>query len=141
MCCFVLSSILKKIQCINILSMPRCTFRKNTKYNTTNFKNHISITVYSKYVINRILLTPILVITSGVPQGNILGPFLYLLFTSDILKDMLKHYHSNFRGRREIANSILQAHLNNIQNWLKLWRDMSYLHYKKKARNSLAFSF
>ena len=42
---------------------------------------------------------------------------------------MFKNYHGNLRKPNsfsvinpEIDTSILEAHLNNIQNWLKLWR-------------------
>lgn len=69
-------------------------------------------------------------IRSGVPQGSVLGPILYLLYTSDIPTASTTTL-STFADDTaviathedpEIAVSRLQAHLNSIETWLSRWK-------------------
>lgn len=69
-------------------------------------------------------------IKAGVPQGSVMGPTLYSLFTSDLPTDnsvtvatfaddtaiVAAHDHP------EEASNILQNHLNRIQTWLAKWK-------------------
>lgn len=74
--------------------------------------------------------TDIHTITSGVPQGSVLGPILYILFTSDYptsrdttiatFADDTTLIASHRDPR--IASRILQTHLYKTQNWLRRWR-------------------
>lgn len=69
-------------------------------------------------------------INSGVPQGSILGPVLYLIFTADIPSSpgvMTATYADDTAILAEnvnpvVASDILQSHLNELQNWFDLWR-------------------
>lgn len=72
-------------------------------------------------------LTPI---TSGVPQGSVLGPIFYLLYTSDLpthprtkistFADDTAILASSSDAR--IASSHLQENVRQVEMWLKKWR-------------------
>jgi len=69
-------------------------------------------------------------IMAGVPQGSVLGPVLYLLFTADMpttenttistFADDTAILSSN--SDPKIANKSVQNHLNKLQEWLNNWR-------------------
>lgn len=69
-------------------------------------------------------------ISSGVPQGSILGPVLYLIFTADIPKKedtMIATYADDtailsVNTEAASASATLQRHLIEIEEWLGLWR-------------------
>jgi hypothetical protein len=69
-------------------------------------------------------------IQSGVPQGNVLGPILYVLFTPDLPTNI----HTKIGTFADdtgilashddpvIASQRLQGHLDQLENWLRKWR-------------------
>lgn len=69
-------------------------------------------------------------INAGVPQGSVLGPILYLLYTADlptkpnIITATFADDTAVLASHKEphMASQQLQSHLNSIQDWLVKWR-------------------
>jgi hypothetical protein len=84
-------------------------------------------------------------INSGVPQCSVLGPFLYLIFTSDIpqsqditlatFADDTAILSSHINPNRISEN--LQKYLNVLQEWLRLWKikvnNANNIHHKTEC--------
>ena len=76
------------------------------------------------------------IITSGIPQGSVLGPILFLIFKND-LPDVILSFIKLFADGAKLfgkVNSIMQrltfpVSLDNSVDWAKLWK-MNY-HFKK----------
>ena len=62
-------------------------------------------------------------VTSGVPQGSVLGPSLFLLYIDDIV-DIVKH--SNIR--LFVDDTLLYKNINNIDDGALLQKDLENLH-------------
>ena len=68
-------------------------------------------------------------VTSGVPQGTILGPLLFLVFINDITENIhsqIRLFADDCLVYKEIANisdtEILQKDLNTLISWTKSWQ-------------------
>lgn len=69
-------------------------------------------------------------ITAGIPQGSVLGPLLYIIFTSDIPEQIgvtINTYADDTaitvcHKDPSSASKILQRYLNTLQQWLATWR-------------------
>ena len=67
-------------------------------------------------------------VTSGVPQGSVLGPCLFIFFISDLL-EMIKTFVMIFADDTKTYNPIfsikdnqlLQEDINNLVNWTDKW--------------------
>ena len=68
-------------------------------------------------------------VRSGVPQGMVLGPLLFLLFTNDLpenLSSQVRLFADDCVVYREIVNDydakMLQKDLDTLSNWEKTWQ-------------------
>lgn len=93
--------------------------------------------ILKSYLTNRHFLvkygdatTPLQPISSGVPQGSVLGPVLYLIYTADLPTTrntvlatfaddtvIMASHHDPI-----VASRHLQNHLRKIEDWIKTWR-------------------
>lgn len=69
-------------------------------------------------------------ISAGVPQGSILGPFLYLLFTADMPTSLVTHTSTfaddtaflSIHRDSTVASQRLQSHVSDLENWMLKWK-------------------
>ena len=69
-------------------------------------------------------------VKSGVPQGTILGPILFLLYINDLpseIQSPIKLFADDTKLYRKLVNrvtdtNILQSDLNNIETWSDIWQ-------------------
>ena len=68
-------------------------------------------------------------VTSGVPQGSVLGPIIFLLFINDInnnIQSPIRLFADDSiiyrKIKSETDNNILQSHLIQLQTWSNKWQ-------------------
>jgi len=99
--------------------------------------SHPAYTILKSYLTDRTFqmryqeeYTTLYTIQSGVPQGSILGPIIYSIYTADLLETeqtMTATYADDTEILASHQNPItastnLQHHLNQPEKWLKRWR-------------------
>ena len=102
----------------------------------------------SQRVIIKGVLSDSLPVLSGVPQGSVLGPVLFLIFINDLLvgiSSLGKLFADNAKIYREIKSqedrNILQEDLNKLQEWSRTWLlqfnedKCKVMHIGKKQQN------
>ena len=87
-------------------------------------------------------------VTSGIPQGSVLGPILFLIYVNDLpdfVSSKVKLFADDTKLYREIKNpqdkDVLQNDLNNLMKWSRTWQlpfnesKCGVLHLGKKNPN------
>ena len=62
-------------------------------------------------------------VTSGVPQGSVLGPLLFIIFINDIAAQV----HPETKIRLFADDALLYRHINTIEDHLQFQKDLSIL--------------
>ena len=81
-------------------------------------------------------------VTSGVPQGSVLGPTLFIIYVND-LPDCVQSYMGIFADDTKIYRpiisptdyNILQSDINSVLQWCDIW--LLFLNYSKCHYNSI----
>ena len=67
-------------------------------------------------------------VTSGIPQGSVLGPILFVIFINDLpdaIQCCIKLFADDSKIYRRVTNNdhiqMLQASLNNVILWAERW--------------------
>lgn len=100
--------------------LPPCTHKILTSY----LNNRTFVVKMNNSISNSKL------ISAGVPQGSILGPFLYTVYTADMPTHLHTHTATfaddtallSIHKNRIIASQQLQTHIDILEKWLELWK-------------------
>lgn len=108
-----------------LISKISCILPPSTHLLLKNYLSNRSFTIKVKDTISRSCS-----VKAGVPQGSILGPFLYVLYTAD-MPTHVKTQTFTFADDTAIisthscpveASKLLQNHINELQIWLDKWK-------------------
>ena len=90
-------------------------------------------------------------VTSGVPQGSVLGPVLFLIYINDLDANIINNIAKFADDTKLSAPShnttsceSLQTDLNNILNWSKIWEmefDIAKCKYLHIGNNNINFTY
>jgi hypothetical protein len=123
--------------CVDISQAFDKVWHKGLLYKLKNVLPHPLFSLIKSYLTNRTFqvkhgeaYTDLYPIQSGVPQGSILGPVLYSLYTADLPLSKfttLATYADDTtilasHRNPEEASRQLQIHLNKYETWLQRWR-------------------
>ena len=81
-------------------------------------------------------------VTSGIPQGSVLGPILFLIYVNDlpgVIDCCFKFFADDAKMYQKVNTQVqandLQSNVNNSESWADIWK--MFFNYKKCKNKSM----